>query len=71
MSYPKNNDPFSPWNNPMHSDNPFAAHNNPMDRDNPFKPWNSPFGNAEQLNDKERESYRLPKKRNNSWEDEY
>ena len=71
MSYPKNNDPFAPWNNPMHRNDPFAAHNDPMHKDDPFKPWNEPFGNSDQLNERERQSYRLPTKNNNGWEDDY
>ena len=66
-----NNDPFAPWNSPMHESNPFAPHNNPMDRDNPFKPWNSPFGSSNDLNDREREYYGLPTKRRNESEDDY
>jgi hypothetical protein len=70
---PRNDDPFAPWNSPMHRDNPFAAHNNPMHEDNPFKPWNEPFGSVNDLNDKERESYNLTKRnnRNDDWEDDY
>jgi len=60
---PINDDPFAPWNNPMYQDDPFAAHNNPMESDNPFKPWNEPFGSVNDLNDRERESYRIPPKR--------
>ena len=62
MSKPLNDDPFQPWNNPMHQDNPFAPHNG-FDADNPFKPWNSPFGKEKDLSDKERRGYGLPDKR--------
>ena len=44
MSESKNDNPFEPWNNPMHSDNPFAPWNNPMKKDDPFACWNNPFG---------------------------
>lgn len=38
--------PFEPWNNPMHEDNPFAPWNHPMKRDDPFACWNNPFGHG-------------------------
>lgn len=64
---PYNNDPFQPWNNPMHKDDPFAAHNG-FDSDNPFKPWNNTFGKSEDLNDREAESYGI--RRRSRWDDE-
>lgn len=42
MSYPTNDDPFMPWNDPMKHDDPFAVWNNPMHSDDPFAPWNNP-----------------------------
>lgn len=71
MSYPTNNDPFAPWNDPMYKNDPFAAHNDPMHKSDPFKPWNDHFGNSNQLNDMERSSYGLPPKERYGWDDEY
>lgn len=51
----KNNDSFTPWNNPM-NDSPFAPYNG-FDSDNPFKPWNELFGREEDLTDDEAEYY--------------
>jgi hypothetical protein len=45
----RNNDPFTPWNNPMHENDPFEPWNNPMYKDDPFAPWNNPFGNERDL----------------------
>lgn len=56
---PKNNDPFQPWNDPMHKDDPFAPHNDPMEGDNPFKPWNEPFGDKKDLTRRERNGYHM------------
>ena len=53
-NYPKNKDPFEPWNNPF-TDDPFKPWNNPMYRDDPFAPWNSPFGTQD--GDKEKYDY--------------
>jgi len=53
----KNDDPFQPWNDPMHKDDPFAPHNDIMRKDDPFAPWNSPFGKVEDLSCEEREKY--------------
>ena len=60
---PTNDDPFQPWNNPMHRDNPFAAHNDPMYADDPFKPWNDPFGKSEDLTDEEAKTYGINRRR--------
>ena len=57
MSYPKNTDPFQPWNDPMHKDDPFAPHNDPMEKGNPFKPWNEPLGDKKDLTRMERRNY--------------
>lgn len=42
--YPKNNDPFEPWNDRMNRNDPFAPWNDPMKKDDPFACWNDPFG---------------------------
>lgn len=47
----ENNDPFRPWNHPMHEDDPFAPWNNPMYEDDPFAPWNSPISSDRDLDD--------------------
>lgn len=44
--YPKNNDPFAPWNDPMFKNDPFAPHNDPMYQKDPFACWNDPFGHG-------------------------
>jgi hypothetical protein len=54
---PTNDDPFQPWNDPMHKDDPFAPHNDPMRKDNPFEPWNEPFGKKGDLPEKDRRYY--------------
>lgn len=46
--------PFAPYNNPMHSDDPFALWNNPMKRDDPFACWNNPLGEGRYKNEVER-----------------
>jgi hypothetical protein len=62
----KNNDPFKPWNNPIH-DFPNAPHRG-YDSDNPSKPWNNPFGRDEDLTDDEADYYGV--RRNKYNEDE-
>lgn len=57
MSYPRNNDPFQPWNDPMYKDDPFAPHNDPMEKGNPFKAWNEPFGDKKDLTRGEKKDY--------------
>lgn len=47
MSYPENNDPFAPWNDPIRGSDPFAPWNDPMKQNNPFACWNNPFGNGD------------------------
>jgi len=42
---PENDNPFEPWNSPMHRDDPFAPWNNPL-KDSPFACWNNPFGHG-------------------------
>lgn len=70
MPKPLNDDPFAPWNDPMHQDDPFAPHNG-FDGDNPFKPWNEPFGSERDLNDRERRDYGLPVRRRHHEEEDY
>jgi len=53
----RDNNPFSPWNNPMTKNDPFAPHNDPMKRDDPFQPWNSPFGNCGDLKSEDKKYY--------------
>lgn len=65
----ENDNPFTPWHNPMYEDNPFAPHNG-IDKDNPFKPWNNPFGTADDLTCDERKKYNLPCKKTYDEQDE-
>ena len=58
----KNKDPFAPWNSQMVKNSPFAPHKG-FDKDSPFKPWNQPFGRAEDLTDREKDYYGVPRKR--------
>jgi hypothetical protein len=51
------NNPFSPWNNPMTANDPFAPHNDPMKRNDPFQPWNRPFGNCRDLKSEDKKYY--------------
>lgn len=65
----KNDDPFQPWNDPMHKDDPFAPHNDPMRADDPFEPWNSPMGRKEDLSCDDRRKYgeRIDCNRDDRW----
>ena len=41
----KNTDPFAKWNSFERND-PFKPWNDPMHRNDPFAPWNQPFGSV-------------------------
>ncbi len=43
MSNFENDNPWMPWNK-VDADDPFKPWNNPMHSDDPFAPWNSPLG---------------------------
>lgn len=44
---PRNNDPFAPWNNPLHRSDPFAPWNDPLKSNNPFACFHNPFGEGQ------------------------
>jgi hypothetical protein len=52
-----NNDPFTPWNDPMDRTDPFKPWNDPRHKDDPFAPWNTPLANEKDYEKYKREHH--------------